>query len=322
MLPPGSVVWSPKCLRSNGPVCHGCTTWWCGNSCFSSFSCPPFAARWTGAIVAPTTGLYTFTLTAVDRFAGLWVGGDFSGPPLVSATAQPGGPTEEASATVHLTAGQLVRLRVGFFYAGAGRNGVRLQWASSTFSQQTVPSSALFSCPLGAARQTLPAYASNSSAQAGGHHAVLPRNFSLCSASRFAGATRGDSVLQSSTGSVLHGHASGLRGVALYGRWKTVAADAGGTAAPAPTDWLVMCGSARNCSVLADGVNRCITVGSDWNDGNGGLGFGTLGANPTGARISEWAVAEVIVWNGTLSEKARDDDDGRGGDRHSSLPPS
>jgi hypothetical protein len=122
---------------------------------------------------------------------------------------------------------------------------------------------------------------------------TIPSTFTICSISRYAGPSRGR--ILNGDSNWLHGHWAGNVGVAYYEGWKT----------PVPsmsipqTDWVVLCGqNAPPNLFLANGASVS-------NGAGGGLSNIQFGINALGccgvSEASDWAVAEVAVWNRALS---------------------
>jgi hypothetical protein len=101
-----------------------------------------WSVRWEGAIEAPATDEYTFSLLA-DASAELLIDGKRAvvvSDPLVRG---------EATATVALTAGQRAALRVSYTTPlGPAWAFVQLRWKSSTIAKGAIPTCFLFSAPL------------------------------------------------------------------------------------------------------------------------------------------------------------------------------
>jgi hypothetical protein len=130
----------------------------------------------------------------------------------------------------------------------------------------------------------------------------IPSTFTLCTVSRYAGPMQ--ERIFNGDENWLHGHWKGLSGevyghtgVAHYGGWKTN----GNNAIPStPTDWLVFCGqNADPYKFYANGQS----VGTDIG-GTGGnemaVNYQALGC--CGNEVSDFAIAEVTVWDRALSE--------------------
>jgi hypothetical protein len=90
-----------------------------------------FSARWSGYVVAPTSGLFTF-YTQADDGVRLWV----NGKQLVSDWT-PHAITEN-SGTVELQAGVPVEVKLEYFESG-GQAVCRLLWSGPSVNKQTVP---------------------------------------------------------------------------------------------------------------------------------------------------------------------------------------
>jgi hypothetical protein len=94
-----------------------------------------FAVIWTGALVAPSTGTYTFW-TTTDDGVRLWIGGA-----LLINKWQAQSPTTW-SASVNLVAGQRYILRMDYYEAGGGAEA-KLEWQHPGAARQIVPTTAL-----------------------------------------------------------------------------------------------------------------------------------------------------------------------------------
>ncbi|HUT99975.1 MAG TPA: PA14 domain-containing protein [Myxococcota bacterium] len=96
-----------------------------------------FSARWSGQILPPETGIYSFYVLSDDGVR-IWLGGQM----LIDAwKAQP--PTEYR-ADAPLTAGEKSDLRVEYFEA-EGSASITLRWSGPGIQYQIVPRAALFS---------------------------------------------------------------------------------------------------------------------------------------------------------------------------------
>jgi parallel beta-helix repeat protein len=96
-----------------------------------------FSARFTGEVSAPTSGLYTFYVTADDGMR-LDVGGkrlvnDFTDHPPTMASGQ-----------IELVAGQRPKINLEY-YENGGQASLKLEWSGPNLARQVVPASALFS---------------------------------------------------------------------------------------------------------------------------------------------------------------------------------
>jgi fibronectin type 3 domain-containing protein len=95
-----------------------------------------FSARWSGQVEARYTQTYTFTTTSDDGVR-LWVNGQ-----LLINNWTDHAPTAN-SATLALTAGQRVEIRMEFYENGGGAVA-RLEWQSASQPRQVVPRSQLY----------------------------------------------------------------------------------------------------------------------------------------------------------------------------------
>lgn len=96
-----------------------------------------FTVRWTGSVVPPSSGSYTFFLTSDDG-ARLWVGNTLVIDQWVDQS-----PTEVASAPIALTAGTRYDLRLEFYEAGGGAEAT-LRWQSTEQTKAVIPMYRLF----------------------------------------------------------------------------------------------------------------------------------------------------------------------------------
>ncbi|MDF3059387.1 MAG: hypothetical protein K0R17_3602 [Rariglobus sp.] len=95
-----------------------------------------FSIRWTGAILAPATGTYTFTTTASDGVR-LWIGGQ----QIINNWVNQG--VTAKTGQVALTAGQYYEIKLEY-YDNTSTASVKLEWAYPGQAKQVVPASALF----------------------------------------------------------------------------------------------------------------------------------------------------------------------------------
>ena len=109
---------------------------WAGGSPGTGVNADNFSARWSGQVLAPVTGTYTFT-TSSDDGVRLWV----NGQPLINNWTDHG-PTND-SGTLTLTAGQKYEIKLEYYERGGGAT-MRLQWAYAGQAQQAIPQSQLF----------------------------------------------------------------------------------------------------------------------------------------------------------------------------------
>lgn len=96
-----------------------------------------FFARWTGQVLAPVSGTYTF-YTSSDEGVRLWVNGNLVINNWTSHTA-----SIDASAGITLAAGQKYDIKMEY-YEGAGNASARLLWAYPAQPQQVIPQNQLF----------------------------------------------------------------------------------------------------------------------------------------------------------------------------------
>jgi PA14 domain len=96
-----------------------------------------FSAEWTGQILAPETGTYTFTTKSDDGIA-VWV----NGQRLINAWDNHS--AKEDSGTIALQAGQKYDIKVDYFEHG-GDAVAQLYWSSPSIAQQVIPQAYLYS---------------------------------------------------------------------------------------------------------------------------------------------------------------------------------
>ena len=112
---------------------------WNGASPAPGVSGSNFSARWTGQVMAPLTGVITFTATADDGVR-LWVNNQL----LVDAFIDQG-PTAY-SGTISLTAGQKYPIKMEY-YQGAGGAAASLAWSYPGQANVILPATQLFPTP-------------------------------------------------------------------------------------------------------------------------------------------------------------------------------
>jgi glucose/arabinose dehydrogenase len=95
-----------------------------------------FSVRWTGKVLAPVTGTYTFTTTSDDGVR-LWVNGQ-----QIINNWTDHAPTDN-SGTISLTAGNYYDIRMDFYENGGGAVA-KLFWAYPGQARQVVPNGNLF----------------------------------------------------------------------------------------------------------------------------------------------------------------------------------
>jgi hypothetical protein len=119
----------------------------------------------------------------------------------------------------------------------------------------------------------------------------LPLNFTVCSLTRYNGATKGR-IINSSTSGFLHGHWNTYKGVCYYDGWKTIYGD---RTLGNQTDWLCCIGRNNNSiptNIICDGI----PVG-----GNVG-GIGGYNITINNSEVSDWAFSLLMVWDQFLTD--------------------
>ncbi|WP_404786110.1 PA14 domain-containing protein [Altericista sp. CCNU0014] len=96
-----------------------------------------FSAEWTGQILAPTTGTYTFTTKSDDGIA-VWV----NGQRLIDAWNDHA--VRQDSGTISLQAGQKYDIKVNY-YERKGEAVAQLYWSAPNIAQQIIPQAYLYS---------------------------------------------------------------------------------------------------------------------------------------------------------------------------------
>ena len=151
----------------------------------------------------------------------------------------------------------------------------------------------------GAASEVLALSGTTSAAIAFG--AVIKREFTVCSVTRYTGGSKGRILTGSSDW--LHGHYNGWAGVAHYVKWITTYQN---NVSP-NTDWVVMCGSNAGSQLkLANGVDVGTAAGGLLTDGAGGTGDTSLFVNAGyfgSEQKSDFAIAELVVWPRGLTDE-------------------
>ncbi len=109
---------------------------WGGNSPGDPIGVDSFSVRWTGSLMPPETGEYTFA-TQSDDGVRLWVGGE-----LVINNWGDHSSTLNTSQPVLLEAGEPVGIRLEF-YENGGDAVIQLSWAGPGFERQIIPASYL-----------------------------------------------------------------------------------------------------------------------------------------------------------------------------------
>jgi hypothetical protein len=110
---------------------------WRGGAPDSKVNADNFSAEWTGQILAPETGTYTFTTKSDDGIA-VWV----NGQRLINAWNNHSAQAD--SGTISLQAGQKYDIKVDYFEHG-GDSVAQLYWSSPNIAQQVIPQAYLYS---------------------------------------------------------------------------------------------------------------------------------------------------------------------------------
>ena len=138
----------------------------------------------------------------------------------------------------------------------------------------------------------------------------LPTNFTICSVTRYAGATSQFQILNSKVGSFVHGHHNGRAAAATYANsiWLTLNSDytCPGSVNCIPQlnnltmDWLIFCGqNGGNNRIYANG--QYVGLGYDVASQGGNIEFGVNYALDSNIR-SNFGIMEIAVWNRFLSD--------------------
>jgi hypothetical protein len=110
---------------------------WAAGAPASAIGVEAFSARWTGQVLAPSTGTYTF-YTQSDDGIRLWVNGQAI---VDNWTAHS---LTENSGTIALTAGQRYDIKIDY-YENRGSAVARLLWSGPSIAKAVVPTANLFS---------------------------------------------------------------------------------------------------------------------------------------------------------------------------------
>src|SRR5262249_36072571 len=110
--------------------------WWQDGSPDPALEPDSFSVRWTGQLLPPVTGQYTFTVLSDDGVR-LWIDGE---PVVDDWTAHPLG---EASGTIALEAGVRVGIRLEYFDE-TGQSVVQLAWTPPDRPREVIPQNHLF----------------------------------------------------------------------------------------------------------------------------------------------------------------------------------
>ncbi len=96
-----------------------------------------FPVRWTGQMLAPATGNYTFT-TVSDDGVRLWVNGQ-----RIIRNWTDHGATTDNSTVIALTAGQRYDIQLEYYERSGGAR-IELRWTPPGQASQVIPTSQLF----------------------------------------------------------------------------------------------------------------------------------------------------------------------------------
>lgn len=119
-------------------------------------------------------------------------------------------------------------------------------------------------------------------------------NFTFCHVARYAGASRGR-IFAGTTGNWLSGYWNAQAGVAHPGNWITSSAGIN------DTNWRVMCQVGGSVSRFSsNGVNRT-TVSNNTSGMPADISINLQGSRTSPGDVSNWAVAEFIIYDSVLS---------------------
>jgi hypothetical protein len=127
---------------------------------------------------------------------------------------------------------------------------------------------------------------------------VIQSTFSICSVTRYTSSDQNNQkrILNGGGGSWYHGHWNSRAGVAYYGPSHSTSSQ---NQLEAKTDWLVMCGSNAD----GDGFGGMLANGVEVRRGSQGQRDLYINAGSYMPReASDFALAEVIIWDRALSE--------------------
>jgi mannan endo-1,4-beta-mannosidase len=109
---------------------------WHGGSPAAGLGSDTISVRWKGSIKPPSSGTYTFSVSADDGVR-LWVGGKL----LIDNWNNQSG--VDRTASIKLKAGTLYKIKVEY-YENTGDASIRLRWAGPRLEETVVPQNALF----------------------------------------------------------------------------------------------------------------------------------------------------------------------------------
>jgi beta-glucosidase len=118
-----SLAGAPAAVRTDPQIAFS----WSGSGPGLGLSQFHYSVRWTGELVAPATGAYILTVRGDDGFR-LWVG---AAEVIDDWTVHP---AEDRSATVQLTAGQAVPIRLEYFQS-LGEAEIRFSWQPPNYDR-------------------------------------------------------------------------------------------------------------------------------------------------------------------------------------------
>ena len=122
----------------------------------------------------------------------------------------------------------------------------------------------------------------------------IPSTFTICSITRYTGASNRDRILEGTTGDWLHGHYGGSVAFVAYGS-SQIKVNNPKTA----TNWLVMCGGNSSDNTNNPTPGNMLVNGESSGLANGGVGNLTLGI---GAQYgSNFSFQQVLIWNVALT---------------------
>jgi hypothetical protein len=122
----------------------------------------------------------------------------------------------------------------------------------------------------------------------------IPSTFTICSITRYTGATNRDRILEGATGDWMHGHYGGSVAFVAYGAGQVKANNP-----KTPTNWLVMCGGNSSNNTTNPVPGNMLVNGEASGSANGGVGNLNLAI---GAQYrSNFAFQQVFIWDVALT---------------------
>jgi hypothetical protein len=125
-IPPATVVAGSRIDSTVG------FDWGSGAPGVAGVGADSFSVRWSGKVVPRSTESYTF-YTTTDDGVRLWINGSLLIDKWVNQ-----GPTEYQTATVAMTAGTPVDIRMEYFENGGGATA-QLRWSAPSFAKEIIP---------------------------------------------------------------------------------------------------------------------------------------------------------------------------------------